>query len=92
MRNKTDRVTLCPVGIPKEVALAWAAGLSGLLLWGASAGIGMLCGFVAGVDHLFPAVASREVIHMVPPLVAIPASAGILFLHHEHPCSIGFEI
>ena len=83
MRNKTGRVTLCPIGIPKEVALAWAADLSDLLLWGASAGMGMLCDLVAGEDHLFPAATKTEAMHAVPPLVAIPAPAGIFSLRHR---------
>ncbi len=61
-------------------------------LWRASAGIGMLCDLVAGEDHLFPAVASAEVKHMVPPFMAIPASAGIFFFYREHPCSVRLEI
>ena len=52
----------------------------------------MLCNLVAGEDHLFLAVAQAEIIHMVPTLVTIPASAGIFFLQHEHPRPIGLEI
>jgi len=41
-------------------------------LWRASAGIGMLCDFVTGEDHLFPAAAKAEVIHVVPSLCGHP--------------------
>ena len=52
----------------------------------------MLCGLVTREDHFSPAVASAEVIRVVPPFMAIPASAGIFFLYREHPRSVRLEI
>ena len=52
----------------------------------------MLCDFVTGEDHFFPAVASAEVIHVVPSFVAVPASTGIFFPYHEHPRPVRLEI
>lgn len=47
---------------------------------GAPAGIRMAGDFVSREDHLFPTVASAEVINVVPSFTAIPTSADILLL------------
>lgn len=52
----------------------------------------MLSDFLTREDDFLSTAASAEVIPMVSPFVAIPASAGIFFLHHEHLRSIGLEI
>ena len=39
-----------------------------------------------------PAVVSAEVIHVIPPLVAVTALAGISLLHRENPRLAGIEI
>lgn len=64
------------------------------VLWsrGAPAGIRMVGNFVSREDHLFPTVASAEVINVVPSFMAIPTSADILLLDGHYARTVGLEL